>query len=130
MQGPNWGTTAVFVFWDEWGGFYDHVPPPQVDILGYGVRMPLLVISPWTRWGESSDGGYISHTFYSHASYLALVGTNWSLPPITPRVGSANDMMDMFDFAQSPKPPIIRGERPCAPLSPQVQAIVEAQDPD
>lgn len=130
MQGPNWDSTAVFVFWDEWGGFYDHVPPPQVDIRGYGARMPLLVISPWTKWGESSDGGYISHTFYSHASYLAHVGTNWSLPPITPRVGSANDMMDIFDFAQAPKPPLIRDERTCAPLTPEARALAESEDPD
>jgi phospholipase C len=55
MRGPDWGSTAIFVTWDDWGGFYDHVRPPSVDRNGYGLRVPALVISPYARQG------YIDH---------------------------------------------------------------------
>ena len=51
MQGPNWNSTAIFLAWDDWGGFYDHVVPPRVDQNGYGLRVPGLVISPYARAG-------------------------------------------------------------------------------
>ena len=51
MQGPEWNSTAIFLSWDDWGGFYDHVQPPQVDELGYGIRVPALVISPYAKKG-------------------------------------------------------------------------------
>jgi len=55
MRSPDWGSTAIFLAWDDWGGFYDHVVPPRVDLAGYGLRVPGLVISPWAR------RGYIDH---------------------------------------------------------------------
>src|SRR5207248_685090 len=51
MRSPNWSSTAIFISWDDWGGFYDHVPPPRVDVNGYGLRVPGLVISPYARRG-------------------------------------------------------------------------------
>ena len=51
MRGPDWGSTAIFLIWDDWGGFYDHVVPPHVDENGYGIRVPSLVISPYARRG-------------------------------------------------------------------------------
>jgi phospholipase C len=54
MTGPNWNSTAIFVTWDDFGGFYDHVAPPVIDVYGLGPRVPLLIISPWAR------AGYIS----------------------------------------------------------------------
>src|SRR5207245_9670887 len=51
MQGPDWNSTAIFLAWDDWGGFYDHVAPPKVDVNGYGLRVPGLVISPFARRG-------------------------------------------------------------------------------
>ena len=51
MQSPVWNSTAIFLAWDDWGGFYDHVPPPRVDVNGYGLRVPGLVISPYARTG-------------------------------------------------------------------------------
>ena len=54
MQGPDWASTAIFVSWDDWGGFYDHVVPPVVDPNGYGLRVPGLVISPYARRGSST----------------------------------------------------------------------------
>ena len=55
MRGPDWDSTAIFLAWDDWGGFYDHVVPPAVDENGYGLRVPALVISPYAR------PGYIDH---------------------------------------------------------------------
>lgn len=54
MQGPEWNTTAIFLSWDDWGGFYDHVRPPQVDESGYDIRVPGLVISPYAKKGSST----------------------------------------------------------------------------
>jgi phospholipase C len=119
MNGPDWATTAIIITWDEWGGFYDHVAPPIVDNLSYGFRVPALVISPWVKYGGGSDGGYISSTFYSHASPLKLIETNWALPSLNSRDAGANDMLDFFDFGQTPKAPLILSQRSCPPASPQ-----------
>jgi phospholipase C len=67
MQGPNWSSTAIFLSWDDWGGFYDHVVPPKVDSLGYGLRVPALVISPYARVG------YIDHQTLSQDAYLKFI---------------------------------------------------------
>jgi phospholipase C len=130
MNGPDWSSTALFIVWDEWGGFYDHVPPLQVDDISYGFRVPLLVISPWVKYGESSDGGYISHTFYSHASFIKYVETNWSLPALNPRDAGANDFSDFFDFTQTPKDSLILPQHTCPSLSPEQQRLLETEDPD
>jgi phospholipase C len=130
MNGPDWSSTALFIVWDEWGGFYDHVPPLQVDDISYGFRVPLLVISPWVKYGQSSDGGYISHTFYSHASFIKYVETNWSLPALNPRDAGANDFSDFFDFTQAPKGSLILPQHTCPSLSPEQQRLLETEDPD
>jgi phospholipase C len=75
MNGPDWASTVFIISYDEWGGFYDNVAPPQIDNLSYGFRVPLLVISPWVKAGSSADGGYISHVFYSFASIIKIHGT-------------------------------------------------------
>ena len=67
MQGPDWNTTAIFLAWDDWGGFYDHVMPPTVDQNGYGLRVPGLVISPYARQG------YIDHQTLSFDAYLKFI---------------------------------------------------------
>jgi len=67
MEGPDWGSTAIFLAWDDWGDFYDHEPPPNVDGLGFGIRVPALVISPWARQG------YIDHQYLSFDSYLKFI---------------------------------------------------------
>ena len=54
MQGPDWDSTAIFVTWDDWGGFYDHVEPPRIDAMGYGLRVPGLVISPYAGRATST----------------------------------------------------------------------------
>jgi phospholipase C len=107
MQGPEWNSTAVFITWDDFGGFYDHVPPPQVDNFGFGPRVPLIIVSPYAR------PGYISHTVYEFSSLLAFVEARWQLDALTDRDSSANDLFDSFDFEQAPLPPLILQERPC-----------------
>jgi phospholipase C len=107
MQGPAWNSTVIFVAYDDFGGFYDHVPPPQVDLLGMGPRVPLLIISPFAK------AGYVSHTVYEHSSILKFVETRYELPPLTARDGMASDMMDSFDFSQQPQLPLILEPRQC-----------------
>jgi phospholipase C len=133
MAGPEWSSTAIIMSWDEWGGFYDHVAPPIVDNLSFGFRVPALVISPWVKYGGGSDGGYISSVFYSHASPLKLIETNWDLPSLNSRDASANDMLDFFDFGQTPKDALILAERQCPPLTPEfirMRESMTAEDAD
>jgi phospholipase C len=101
MQGPEWNSTAIFVAWDDWGGFYDHVVPPVVDQYGYGIRVPALVISPYARQN------YIDHTTYSFDSWLKLIEERFGIPNMTQREPIASDMMSSFDFTQQPRPPVI-----------------------
>jgi phospholipase C len=107
MQGPEWDSTVVFLTYDDFGGFYDHVPPPQLDALGLGPRVPLLTISPYAKTG------YISHTVYEHSSILKFVETRYHLPALTSRDGMASNMLDSFDFTQQPAPPPILQPRQC-----------------
>jgi phospholipase C len=134
MNGPEWNSTAVFIVWDEWGGFYDHVPPPQVDLISYGVRVPMLVISPWTRRGTLPLGGYVSHKMSSQSSILKFVSDNWGLPYITPHVADPmlGNLMNYFDFSKPtpPKGPMLRPLHQCTPLSPELQRIADTEDPD
>jgi phospholipase C len=111
MQGPDWDSTAVFVTWDDFGGFYDHLPPPQADDFGFGPRVPLLIISPYVI------PGYISHTEYEFSSFLKLVEDRFGLASLTTRDANANDMLDSFDFTQPPAEPYILPARNCSPVS-------------
>jgi phospholipase C len=107
MQGPEWASTAVFITWDDFGGFYDHVPPPSVDQYGLGPRVPLLIISPYAK------SGYISHTQYEFSSVLRLIEERFNLQALSTRDAGANDMLDSFDFNQSPQKPFVLQTRSC-----------------
>jgi phospholipase C len=107
MQGPNWPTTAIVLTWDDFGGFYDHVPPPAVDYYGLGLRVPLIVISPYVK------EGIVSHTVYENASVLQFIETRYRLKALTNRELIANSLLDMFDFSQAPAPPLILPLRTC-----------------
>lgn len=89
---PDWNSTAVFLTWDEDGGFYDHVPPPQVDALGDGFRVPFLLISPYAR------RGWIDSDVLDHTSMLKFLSVNWGLPTLTAREANASAMLDAFTF--------------------------------
>jgi len=107
MQGPDWNSTAVFVTWDDFGGFYDHVAPPQVDQFGLGPRVPLLIISPYAK------AGYVSHTVYEHTSVLKFIETRYGLKALTSRDAAANNMLDSFNFAQAPQAALLLQPRTC-----------------
>jgi phospholipase C len=107
MQGPGWNSTTIFVTYDDFGGFYDHVPPPQLDQDGLGPRVPLLIISPFAK------PGYISHTLYEHSSMLKFIETRNHLGSLTARDAAANNMLDSFDFGQPPQPPLILQPHQC-----------------
>jgi phospholipase C len=128
MNGPDWPSTAIIITWDEWGGFFDHVSPPQADFVSYGFRVPLLVISPFARYGSSPDGGSVNSTFFSHSSVLKFVEDNWNLPSLTTHDANANDMMDVFDFSQTPKAPLILQDRQCPQETPEMRERMKHPD--
>jgi phospholipase C len=118
MQGPReqWLHTAIFITWDDWGGFYDHVRPPNVDENGYGLRVPSLLISPWAR------PGYIDSQTLSFDAYLKLIEDRFlhrarldpdqdgwpdSRPTVRERVRILGDLARNFDFSQTPIEPLI-----------------------
>ncbi len=106
MQGPEWNTSAIFISWDDWGGFYDHVAPPQIDEYGLGIRVPGLVISPYAKQG------YIDHATYSFESWLRIVEERFGVTPMTSRDTTASDMIDAFNFDQDPRQPVILSATP------------------
>ncbi len=94
-----WNSTTVFVMWDEWGGWYDHVPPPYVDYDGLGMRVPLLVVSPYAK------KGYVSHVQYEHGSILRYIEDAFDLPRLAASDTRANSPAeDAFDYTQPPRP--------------------------
>lgn len=121
MRSPLWGTTAIFLAWDDWGGFYDHVVPPRVDENGYGIRVPGLLISPWAK------GGTIDHQTLSFDAYLKFIedlflggqrldprtdGRSDSRPTVREDANILGDLKREFDFSQDPLPPLILDPRP------------------
>jgi phospholipase C len=152
MQSPDWRNTAIFIAWDDWGGFYDHVVPPNVDhtpdghfITGFGLRVPGLLVSAWAR------PGYIDHNVLSLDSYATFIEDNFAdsarLDPAavgnvehrpdirdsitkvswfngdTANVGS---LIDEFDFSQAPLPPLVLSTH----IPTGIQAACRAQEGD
>jgi phospholipase C len=99
MRSPMWKSTAIFITWDDWGGFYDHVPPPQIDRFGLGIRVPLLLISPYAKRGR------VDHEHGEFSSVLRFIEDNWGLPQLTTRDREASDLSYDFDFGAEPGPP-------------------------
>ena len=93
--GPAWGSTAVILTHDENGGFYDHVPPPQVDDRGYGFRVPCIVASPWAK------PGHVSSAVADHTSLISFVTRVFGLRPVNDRAARATPLEDVFDFSHS-----------------------------
>jgi phospholipase C len=116
MQSPDWSSTAIFLAWDDWGGFYDHVAPPKVDGAGYGIRVPALVISPYAR------RGYIDHQQLSFDAYLKFIEDDFlgrsridprtdgrpdPRPDVRENTPGLGDLVKDFDFNQAPRPPML-----------------------
>jgi phospholipase C len=121
MEGGNWQDSAIFLAWDDWGGFYDHVVPPKVDTNGYGIRVPGLVISPYAK------RGYIDKQVLSFDAYLKFIEDDFlggvrldpktdgrpdPRPSVREDVPILGDLRNDFDFNQKPLPPLILPERP------------------
>jgi phospholipase C len=115
MKSPAWGSTVIFLSWDDWGGFYDHVAPPKVDEGGFGLRVPGLVISPWVR------KGIVDKQVLSHDAYLRFIediflggqrvdpatdGRKDSRPTVRENL-QQGDLLSDFDFAQTPLPALV-----------------------
>jgi phospholipase C len=101
MKSRYWASSVVFLTWDDYGGFYDHVQPPQIDAFGYGPRVPLIIISPYAR------PGYITHQTGEFSSLLRFIEERFHLKTLTARDHLANDMTDAFNFSQMPNPPLV-----------------------
>jgi phospholipase C len=99
MTSDMWKHTAIFVTWDEWGGFYDPVKPPEVDQVGFGFRVPLLTISPYAR------RGLIDTEIGEFSTPLRFISDNWGLKHLTKRIADTHDMQHMFDFKAKPRAP-------------------------
>jgi phospholipase C len=116
MQSPYWQDTAIFLFWDDWGGFYDHVVPPKVDINGYGLRVPAIVISAWAK------PKYIDKQVLSFDAYPKFIedvflggqrldpatdGRKDSRPSVRESESQLGDLTLDFDFTQQPQPVLV-----------------------
>jgi phospholipase C len=116
MESPYWKDSVIFLTWDDYGGFYDHVAPPEVDAYGLGPRVPMLVISPFAK------PGYVCHYTYEFCSVLKFVEERWKLHHLTARDHWANDMRECFEFDQEPTAPFMI---PIPPNLPPSQQIME-----
>jgi phospholipase C len=100
MRSPMWEDTAIFLTWDDYGGFYDHVPPPDIDRMGFGFRVPMLLLSPYAK------PGMVSHELGEFSSVLRFIEDNWHLDRyLTHRDRKATPLLSAFDFNQQPRPP-------------------------
>jgi phospholipase C len=114
MRSPAWASTAIVIVWDDFGGFFDHVPPPHIDHMGLGPRSPALIISPFARGGANPDGGSIDSTTYEFASVLRFIEQLHGLDPMTERDGQADPLSGAFDFEQEPRTKkLILSQRDC-----------------
>lgn len=117
MNSSEWDSSAIFIAWDDWGGFYDHVTPPSVDHYGYGIRVPGLVISPYAQ------ENIVDHTTYSFDSWLRTIEERFDVKAMTKRDTNARDEQAAFDFTQPPRAPILlyplgsRYPQPAQPIS-------------
>jgi phospholipase C len=116
MHSSAWDSTAIFVAWDDWGGFYDHLAPPKIDENGYGIRVPAFMISPYARKST------IDHQTLSFDAYLKLIEDDFlggrridpktdgrpdPRPDVREDAPQLGDLLAEFDFAQKPRPPLI-----------------------
>jgi phospholipase C len=106
MRSDLWYSSAFMWTYDDWGGWYDHVPPPQVDDYGYGFRVPALLVSAYAR------RGYTDSTELDYTSILKFIEENWGLEPLAERDAKANSIVSAFDFSQiPPEPALVSPER-------------------
>jgi phospholipase C len=96
-ESKDWNSTAIVILWDDWGGWYDNAPPPQLDYVGLGIRVPCIIVSPYAK------KGYVSHTRYEFGSILQFIEDAYNLPRLGSTDVRANSLLDSFDFTQKPR---------------------------
>ena len=106
IESPEWKSSAFLLSYDEWGGWYDHVKPPQIDKYGYGFRVPALLVSPYAK------RGFIDSTQLDYTSILHFIEQNWNLKPLTSRDAHAHTIAAGLDFQQVPRPGVLTREHP------------------
>ncbi len=99
MRSSVWNSSAFLLAYDDWGGWYDHVLPPQVDQYGYGPRVPAILVSPYAK------KGYIDSTVLDFTSILKFIEQNWGVASLAQRDAKANNFLSAFDFSQAPRSP-------------------------
>jgi len=124
MRSPEWDSTAIFVSWDDWGGFYDHVVPPRVGTAGYGIRVPGFMISPYAKQGT------IDHQTLSFDAYLKFIEDDFlggqridpstdgrpdSRPSVPENAPILGNLANEFDFSQPPRAPVLLDPTPPLP---------------
>jgi len=107
-ESAYWKSTAIVLLWDDWGGWYDDAPPPQLDFRGLAIRVPCIVISPYARVAPGAKNGYVSHTQYESGSVLKLIEDIFALPPVGPPSQGYTDtraasLADVLDFSAAPR---------------------------
>jgi phospholipase C len=124
-EGPEWDTSAIFITWDDWGGFYDHVKPPNIDKNGYGLRVPGLLISPYAKEGA------VDHQLLSFDAYLKFIEDRFlsggrlpgdrrdRRPTVREDVDRLGDLTEGFDFTQPPRAAPILDPTPSVPEPPE-----------
>jgi phospholipase C len=121
MRSPNWKSSAIFVAWDDWGGFYDHVVPPQVDGAGYGIRVPAFMISPYAK------RSLVDHQTLSFDAYLKFIEDDFlrghridptldgrpdPRPDVRENAPALGDLTKEFDFSHAPQKPLLLPTHP------------------
>jgi phospholipase C len=114
MRSSAWDSSLFMVTWDDWGGWFDHVPPPAVDADGYGFRVPGIIVSPYAR------RGYIDSTTYDFTSILRFIEDNWGLEPLSGRDATANSIATSLDLVAPPRAAVFPG--PTYPDRPDIEA--------
>jgi len=124
MQGPaaQWNSTVIFLTWDDFGGFYDNAPPPYRDQYGLGIRVPMIIISPWAIRG-------VYHTEVEFASVLRFMEETFGLPNLGGADTIANDFQDAFNYTQTALPPLVLTPREC-PTAPRSAPAFDPDDLD
>jgi phospholipase C len=123
MRSSAWDSSAFLLLYDDWGGWYDHVAPPQVDQYGLGPRVPALLVSPFAR------KGYIDSTELEFTSVLKFIELNWGVASLAQRDAEANNFLSAFDFKQTPRQAIFLPSTPAnvvAIRKPSVSLIYSA----
>ena len=126
MHSPDWDSTAIFLSWDDWGGFYDHVVPPKVDVNGYGLRVPAIVISPYAK------RGFVDHQTLSFDAYDKFIEDDFlhgqridpatdgrpdPRPDVRENERILGNLVDDFDFSQPPRAPVVLPVHPATTLT-------------